>query len=67
MAGGHALSQVSRTSRATTTYAYPNDIQHKAHDRASGKQWLPVHPAWLAIAGILLTLVAILVWTFIVW
>jgi hypothetical protein len=41
--------------------------EHKAHERASGKNWLPVHPAWLAIAGILLTLVAILVWTFIVW
>lgn len=41
--------------------------EHKAHERASGKKSLPVHPAWLAIAGILLTLIAILVWTFIVW
>jgi hypothetical protein len=37
--------------------------KRKAHERAAGKDRLPFHPAWLAVAGVLLALVAVLVWT----
>ncbi len=37
--------------------------ERKAHERAAEKSRLPFHPAWLAVAGAVLTLVAVLVWT----
>jgi hypothetical protein len=39
--------------------------EHKAHERQEEKSLLPFHPAWLVVLGIVLTLAAVLVWTFI--
>jgi hypothetical protein len=37
-----------------------------AYDERQTRNWLPFHPAWLAIAGLVLTLVALAVWTFLI-
>jgi Flp pilus assembly protein TadB len=36
--------------------------EHKAHERQAGKK-LPFHPAWLLVAGVVLTLATVLIWT----
>ena len=38
--------------------------EHKEHEREQEKRLLPVHPAWLLVAGSVLILLAVLVWTF---
>jgi hypothetical protein len=37
--------------------------EHLKHEREAEKARLPVHPAWLFVAGALLALVAVLLWT----
>ena len=39
----------------------------KALERAEGKNLLPFHPAWLFGVGAVLVLIAVLVWTFLIW
>jgi hypothetical protein len=39
--------------------------EHKAHERQAEKKLLPFHPAWLLVAGVVLTLAAVLIWTLI--
>jgi len=41
--------------------------EHVAHERMSAKKGLPVHPRWLAVIGLGLVLIAVLIWTFVVW
>jgi len=41
--------------------------EHKAHERARGKRFVPFHPSWLIVGGIVITLIAVLVWTFLPW
>jgi hypothetical protein len=38
--------------------------EQKEHEREQEKKLLPVHPAWLFGLGVVLVLLAILVWTF---
>jgi hypothetical protein len=40
---------------------------HKALDRAHGKKSLPFHPGWLFGVGAALVLIAVLIWTFLIW
>jgi hypothetical protein len=35
--------------------------EHKEHE--TGKSLLPFHPAWLVVAGTVLTVAAIVIWT----
>jgi hypothetical protein len=37
--------------------------ERREHERAAEKSLLPFHPAWLAVAGVVLALLAVLVWT----
>jgi hypothetical protein len=37
--------------------------EHAAHEREQEKKGLPIHPGWLLGLGIVLTLLAVLVWT----
>jgi hypothetical protein len=37
--------------------------EHKAHERQGEKRAMPFHPAWLLVAGVVLTLGAVLIWT----
>ena len=37
--------------------------EKKEHEHEQEKDWLPFHPAWLAILGAALVLLAILIWT----
>ncbi len=39
--------------------------EHQAHEREAGKKRLPFHPGWLVVVGVVLTLAAVLVWTFV--
>jgi Ca2+/H+ antiporter len=39
--------------------------EEREHERRQEKSSLPFHPAWLVAAGVALTVVAVLVWTFI--
>jgi hypothetical protein len=41
--------------------------EHKQHEAEALKNAPPLHPAWAFTAGIVLAVVAMLVWTFIVW
>ncbi len=39
--------------------------EHKAYEQRHEKQnWLPFHPLWLVVVGVVLTGAAVLVWTF---
>ena len=38
--------------------------EHKTHERQQKKSLLPFHPAWLFVAGFVLVVAALLVWTF---
>jgi hypothetical protein len=40
--------------------------EHKAHERAQGKKSLP-HPGWFVGVGVVLILIAVLIWTFLIW
>jgi hypothetical protein len=40
--------------------------EQAAHERAEEKSTLPFHPAWLAVVGVVLTLLVVLVWTFLI-
>ena len=41
--------------------------QHNAHEQQDAKKSrLPFHPAWLVVVGFVLTLSAILIWTYII-
>lgn len=37
--------------------------EQKEHERQEEKSALPFHPAWLVAVGVVLTLLALLVWT----
>ncbi len=37
--------------------------EHEKHERQAEKKLLPFHPAWLLVAGVVLTLAAVLIWT----
>jgi hypothetical protein len=37
--------------------------EHEQHEREAEKKQLPFHPAWLFVAGAVLVIVAMLVWT----
>jgi hypothetical protein len=37
--------------------------QHRANEHRAGKRALPFHPAWLLVAGAVLALAAVLIWT----
>ena len=37
--------------------------EHKEHEREAGKKALPFHPVWLFVAGAVLALAAVLIWT----
>jgi hypothetical protein len=37
--------------------------EHRQHEQQAGKKALPFHPAWLLVAGVVLTLAAVLIWT----
>ncbi len=37
--------------------------EHEEHERAAMKSALPFHPAWLVAVGVLLVLLAVLIWT----
>jgi hypothetical protein len=37
---------------------------HRKKARAAGKQTRRIHPAWYVILGVLVALIAVLVWTF---
>jgi hypothetical protein len=37
--------------------------EHQEHEREAEKRHLPFHPAWLFVAGAVLVIVAMLVWT----
>lgn len=37
--------------------------EHEEHERPAGKKALPFHPAWLFVAGAVLALAAVLIWT----
>lgn len=37
--------------------------QHKEHEHAAEKSPLPFHPAWLVAFGVVLVLLAVLIWT----
>lgn len=39
--------------------------KHAQHVHEREKKFLPFHPGWLLVAGAVLTVVALLVWTFI--
>jgi hypothetical protein len=39
--------------------------EQRKHEREAGKSLLPFHPAWLFVAGVVITLAAVLVWTFV--
>jgi hypothetical protein len=39
----------------------------KEHERQQEKNMLPIHPLWLLVIGIVLVLVAVLIWSFVVW
>jgi quinol-cytochrome oxidoreductase complex cytochrome b subunit len=41
--------------------------EQREHEHQMEKSNLPFHPAWLVGFGLVLILVAILVWTFLVW
>ena len=38
--------------------------EQKEHEKQDAKSALPFHPAWLAVGGIVLVIVAMLIWTF---
>jgi hypothetical protein len=38
--------------------------REKERERAEEKRLLPVHPAWLLVVGVVLVLLALVVWTF---
>jgi uncharacterized membrane protein len=38
--------------------------EQEKHERETEKSLLPIHPAWLFVAGAALTLAAVLIWTF---
>ena len=40
--------------------------EEREHERKQEKSALPFHPAWLVVAGTVLTLAAVLVWVFMV-
>ena len=37
--------------------------EHREHEREAEKARLPFHPAWLFLVGVVLVLVAMLIWT----
>jgi hypothetical protein len=37
--------------------------EHKEREHQAEKRLLPFHPAWLLVAGVVLTLAAVLIWT----
>ena len=41
--------------------------EEKAHEREQEKSSLPFHPAWLVGVGVVLVVIAVLVWTFFIW
>jgi len=41
--------------------------QHKAHERENNKKFLPFHPSWLLVVGMVLIVIAVLSWTFVIW
>jgi hypothetical protein len=38
--------------------------EERAYEEEQQKNRLPIHPAWLMVGGVLLTLMAVYVWTF---
>ena len=40
-------------------------MEQREHERTQEKSALPFHPAWLVVVGVVLTLAAVLVWTFV--
>lgn len=38
--------------------------KHQGHVEAQQKRYLPFHPSWLLVIGAVLTIAALLVWTF---
>jgi hypothetical protein len=40
--------------------------EHKEYERQQEKKSLPIHPAWLLGLGVVLTLLALLVWMYLV-
>jgi ABC-type nickel/cobalt efflux system permease component RcnA len=39
--------------------------EHKAHEHEGGGKKRPFHPAWYVVVGVVLCLVALLVWMFV--
>jgi len=52
---------------------HQKEREHKKHEQhlheqaQESKSSLPVHPKWLFVVGFALIVVALLVWTFIIW
>jgi hypothetical protein len=47
---------------------HKKEREHEIHAHHQGKSDpLPFHPAWLVVFGTVLILVAIAIWTFLVW
>ena len=40
--------------------------EQKEHERQEEKSSLPFHPAWLAVGGAVLVVIAVLIWTLVV-
>jgi hypothetical protein len=40
--------------------------EHKEYEHEQEKKLLPIHPAWLVGAGVVMVLAAVFVWTFLV-
>lgn len=40
--------------------------EQREYEERQAQNWLPFHPAWLALAGLVLTLAALAVWTFLI-